>query len=88
MVIEIQGCEWRIQGSGTDWQIAYPCKDRGELKWFPKYFHRSLDSSIEKAYELMLRESPVVAKDMKSAIAECRRVKSELIGAVKAAMAS
>ena len=87
MVIEIQGCEWRIRGDDSQWQIEYPYEERGERRWRGKYFHRSLDHSIEKAYELMLRESPAVAKDLKSALAECRRVKTELVNAVRAAMA-
>ena len=87
MVITIPGCEWRIQGSGTDWQIAYPSEVNGKLKWKPRYFYSALEWAVEKAYELMLRESPVEAKDMKAALAECRRVKTELANAVKGAMA-
>jgi len=84
MIIKLPGCDWRIAGSGTDWQIQYPKhrKDR-EDTWEGKYFHRSLAHSIEKAYEIALRESPETATDLKSMLAECRRVKTELLNAVR-----
>lgn len=88
MVIKLPGCDWRIRGSETDWQIEYPYTDKnGDEKWKGRYFHRSLAHSIEKAYEVALRESPETAADLKAALAECRRVKAELLDAVKGATA-
>ena len=85
MVIEIPGCNFRIKGEDCDWQIQYRQK-RGEdgESWNGKYFFPSLDFAIGKAYELILRNSAAKV-DVKKAADECRRVKDELIAAVRKA---
>lgn len=87
MIIKLPNCEWRICGTDTDWQIQYPRLKKGETVYEGRYFHRSLAHSIEKAYEIALRESPEAATDLKAALAECRRVKTELLNEVKGATA-
>ena len=87
MVIEIEGCDFRISGSDTDWQVQYPWTDKkGEVQWKGRYFFPSLDFAIAKAYELALRESPAKV-DIKQASAECAKVKDALIRAVRKAVA-
>ena len=89
MIIEIPDCRFRIKGEECDWQVQYPKKRNGEQTFEGKYFYPTLDEAIAKAYELALRESGSTADltvDLKAALAECRRVKSGLEGAVRKAM--
>ena len=84
MVIEVPGCKFRIGGSGIDWQVQYPWKGKdGGTQWKGKYFFPSLDFAVAKAYELALMESAETV-GIAEVPAECRRVKDELVAAVKA----
>ena len=87
MVIQLEGCEWRINGDSLQWAIEYPRMKKGESVWDGRYFYSTLEYAVEKAYELALRESPATAVDMKSALAECKRVKTALVNAVVKAVA-
>ena len=82
MVIEIPGCEFRINGGGTEWAVEYPAKDRGAATWRGRYFFPSLEFAIGKAYELALiaKESTV---DISQACEECTRIKKQLIASVR-----
>lgn len=86
MIINIPGCNFRINGSGLDWQIQYRQArgDNGE-SWNGKYFFPSLDFAIAKAYELLLKESDSEV-GIGSVVNECRRVKDELVAAVREAV--
>ena len=86
MVIEIPGCKFRISGESCDWQVQYPGKSKGEGVWRGVYFYPTLEGAVSKAYELALRDSEAKV-DLKAALAECRRVKTSLEKAVKAAVA-
>ena len=88
MVIEIPGCKFRIKGTGTDWQIQYPTKERKDGKgepWVGKYFFGSLAYAVDKAYELALRESDCEI-DISGLPDECRKVKDSLLRAVRKAL--
>lgn len=85
MVIEIPGCKFRIKGGGLDWQVQYP-QERKDGKgdgYAGRYFFPSLDFAVAKAYELALMESAETV-GIAEVPAECRRVKDELVAAVKA----
>ena len=87
MVIEIEGCGFRIKGTGVDWAIEYPNKGQ-KSGWKGRYFYPSLEHAIGKAYELAIMESPKEAVDIREAAAECERVKTRLLKAVKKAVES
>lgn len=86
MIIEIPDCKFRISGESADWQIQYPRKRKDGEIWEGKYFFPNLDTTIAKAYELALRESPAKV-DLKAAADECRKVKESLVRAVRKAVA-
>ena len=86
MIIEIPGHKFRVKGCEADWQVQYPngtAKD-GSQAWAGRYFFPSLEHAMGKAYELVLLESPEAA-GFADVPAECRRVKDELIAAVRRA---
>lgn len=88
MVIEIPGCKFRIKGSGTDWQVQFPVKERkdGSGDGFAgRYYYPTLDSAIAKCYELALRCSDAKV-ELKGAADECRKVKEELVMAAREAV--
>ena len=86
MIIEIPDCKIRIKGSGIDWQVQYPVerKDGKGDGFVGKYFFPSLDGVIAKTYELALMESAKTV-DIGNVAEECKRIKKQLIKAVKAA---
>ena len=87
MIIEIPGCDFRIKGDRLEWQIQYEVKrSRSENTWEGRYFFPALEHAVSKAYELALASSPDVV-DISTAVRECRRVKDELLRAVKRANA-
>ena len=86
MIIEIPGCSFRIKGEKLDWQIQYEVNRKTrENTWEGKYFFPSLDFAISKAYELALIENAQTV-DNADVSSECRKVKDELIAAVRKAV--
>lgn len=86
MIIEIPGCSFRIKGEKLDWQIQYERNRKTrENTWEGKYFFPSLDFAINKAYELALIENAQTV-DIADVSGECRKVKDELIAAVRKAV--
>lgn len=84
MVIEIEGCGFRIKGTGVDWAIEYPNKGQ-KSGWKGRYFYPSLEHAIGKAYELAMME-PSETVDIREVAAECERVKARLVKAVRKAV--
>lgn len=85
MVIEIPGCKFRIKGSGVDWQVQFPVKERKDGSgdgYASKYFFPTLESAVAKCYELALRGSNAKV-ELKDVADECRKVKDELVKAVR-----
>jgi len=87
MVIEIEGCNFRINGNGTDWQIEYPYVDKknGGTRWKGKFFFPSLRWTLDKAYELALQENAETV-DVKNAAKAFERVKKAMVAAVEKAV--
>lgn len=79
--------DWRIEGSGNDWQVQklHKRKDGGQ-KWEGTNFFPSLHYAVAFAYEKALRKSPAKAETVEAMEAECRRVKDELVAAVREAV--
>lgn len=84
MVIEIEGCGFRIKGTGVDWAIEYPNKGQ-KSGWKGRYFYPSLEHAIGKAYELAMMELSETV-DIREVAAECERVKVRLLKAVRKAV--
>lgn len=87
MIIEIPGCKFRIKGAGAEWQVQFPQsrKDGSGDGYAGKYFFPSLDFAIAKAYELALCDSTENV-ELKDAAEKCRKVKDELVKAVRKAV--
>lgn len=86
MVIEIPGCKFRIKGTNYDWRVEYPSECKDGRGYEGKYFYPSLETAVAKAYELALRGSDAEG-DLEAALGECRRVRDELVKAVREAVA-
>jgi len=84
MVIQIDGCSFRINGTATDWAIEYPNKGQ-KSGWKGQYFYSSLEYAVAKAYELALRESDSHV-DMDGAVEEVRATSGKLVKAVRKAL--
>ena len=86
MVIQLPAWKnWRIEGSGLDWQMQERVKDtkaEGGMRWKGTNFWPSADFAVAAAYERTLKENNAEFGNMGEFIAECRRVKDELVAAV------
>jgi hypothetical protein len=80
---------WRLAGSDLDWQLQKIRKDKKSPEGW-KYegflFYATFESALKAAYEKTLRESKKEASSIKDVLEECRKVKGELIEAVKEAV--
>lgn len=87
MIIQLPEWDgWRIEGSDLDWQIQKRRKVKGEERWEGTNFYPALEHAVGAAYERTLRESPKTAVDVREVAAECERVKTRLIKAVRKAV--
>lgn len=84
MVIQLpEWKSWRVAGSDTDWQVQVLRRRSTKADtWEGTNFFSTLAGALAFAYEKALRESPETARDVKSALAECRRVKDAIAKAV------
>ncbi len=89
MLIELP--EWtglRIEGDDGEWQVQRKYeKGKNAGSWYTTNFFPSIEHAIGFAYEKSLRKSAKKAETIESAMGECRRVKDELIKAVRKAVA-
>ena len=76
--------DWRVAGSDMDWQVQVLKRRKRGDEWEGVNFFPSLEFAIGKAYEKALRESGKEIASADGLVAECRRVKDELVAAVKA----
>ena len=80
---------WRIAGSDNDWQMQVYKENGGKAngpRWVGTNFWPSLDFAIGSAYERTLRECGKDFKSLEELVDECRRVKDELVKAVRKAV--
>lgn len=88
MVIQLPEWDgWRIKGEALDWQVQKRRKRGGGETWDGVNFFNSLEAAIGHAYERTLRELPG-AVDLRDVPAECEKVKTRLLKAVKRAVES
>lgn len=90
MVIQLpEWRSWRVSGSGREWEVQRLVlnKKTNAGEWRATNFFPQLEFAIAFAYERALRESGVEALTAADAVGECRRVKDELLRAVKRANA-
>lgn len=88
MIIEFEGCSFRIKGERNEWQVQYPRerKDGRGDGWEGKHFFPSLRWALDKAYELALQEDADTV-DVKAAIGKFERAKDAMIKACERAVA-
>lgn len=90
MIVELQEWDgWRVSGERLDWQIQEYVKDAKEPsghRWKGVKFYPAIEHAIGAAYERTLRESPKKAVDVREVAAECERVKTRLLKAVRKAV--
>ncbi len=87
MIIQLpEWKDWRIAGGNLDWQIQKRRKVKDEERWDGTNFYSALEHAVGAAYERTLRESPKMAVDIREVAAECERVKTRLLKAVRKAV--
>ena len=87
MVIQLPGWKnWRIEGNDRDWQVQRLIDGKNGEEWKGTNFFPSLHYAVAFAYEKALRKSPTKAETVEAMKAECRRVKDELVAAVREAV--
>lgn len=87
MVIQLpEWKNWRIEGNDRDWQVQRLIDGKNGEEWKNTNFFPSLHYAIAFAYEKALRKSPTKAETVDAMYAECRRVKDELVAAVREAV--
>lgn len=80
---------WRIEGAALDWQMQELVKDgkaEGGKRWKGKNFWPSAEYAVAAAYERTLRECGEEFASLEAFVDECRRVKAELVKAVRKAV--
>lgn len=88
MIIQLPEWEgWRIAGDGLNWEIqSQYAKGKSKGEWYATNYYSALEHAIGAAYERTLRESPKTAVDIREVAAECERVKTRLLKAVRKAV--
>lgn len=77
---------WRVAGSERDWQIQRLVDGNNGEQWRGTNFWPSAEYAIMAAYERTLRECGKEFASLKAFVDECRRVKAELVKAVRKAV--
>jgi len=89
MIIQLPEWDgWRIEGADLDWQIQKAVHRKSGDTWEGTNFYPSLEAAIGAVYERTLRESPKTAVDIREVLAECEKVKLQLVKAVRKTVAS
>ena len=82
---------WRIKGEKLDWQLQKLTKDKskeGGVYWRGTNFWPSAEYAIAHAYERTLRECGKEFASLSEPVDESRRIKEQLIAAVRKAVRS
>lgn len=77
---------WRIAGNDREWQIQRRSEGRNGVEWRGTNYWPSIEYAVGFAYERTLRELGEEFESLDLFVAECRRVKDELVKAVRKAV--